>query len=157
MVVCGDVLKERRFLVLPRQRVSVPLQRPDARHSRTVEPIRMQPELQVKIAVAPKVVCVPIFLPLGGVGSSPHEMTAVKGNREQNESRRTLKTTRTTVIYTPDKQKRTMSVYIFKKTPQEKGTKGKKENISRRNQFYNFRFNHFLQQKCYRNKCDCYI
>lgn len=88
----GDVLKETRFVVLPRQRVSVPLQRPEARHSRTVEPTRMKPELQVKIAVAPKVVCVPIFFPLGGVGSSPHKMTAGKGNRERNES------TRTTVI-----------------------------------------------------------
>lgn len=92
MLMRGDVLKETRFVVLPRQRVSIPLQSPEARHSRTVEPTRMKPELQVKIAVAPKVICVPIFFPLGGVGSSPHEMTAGKGNREENES------TRTTVI-----------------------------------------------------------
>lgn len=106
--MCGGVLKERRFLVLPRQRVPVPLQSPDARHSRTVEPTRMQPELQVKIADAPKVVCVPIFFPLGGVGSSPHEMTEVKGNREQKcVKTHILKTTCMIVIYTPDKKQKT--------------------------------------------------
>lgn len=84
MLMHGDSERDEGC-VLPRQCVSVPLQRPEDRHSRTLEPTRIKPELQVKIAVAPKVVCVPIFFPLGGVASSPHEMTKVRGNREHNE------------------------------------------------------------------------
>lgn len=37
------------------------------------------------MAVAPKVVWVPIFFPLGGVGSIPQEITAVRGNIEAEE------------------------------------------------------------------------
>jgi len=36
----------------------------------------MKPASQVKMAVALKLVWVPIFLPLVGDGRSPHEMTA---------------------------------------------------------------------------------
>jgi hypothetical protein len=61
---------------VPRHRVSLPLHRPEERHSLTAEPTSMKPVSQVKMAVALKLVWVPIFLPLVGDGSSPHEMTA---------------------------------------------------------------------------------
>lgn len=38
---------------LPRQRTSEPLQSPLAKHSRTLEPTSVYPELQEKMAVAP--------------------------------------------------------------------------------------------------------
>lgn len=41
---------------IPKHRVSVPLQRPDDRHSLTADPTSMKPGSQVKMAVAPNVV-----------------------------------------------------------------------------------------------------
>lgn len=60
---------------VPKQRVSVPLQSPDDRHSLTADPTSMKPTSQVKMAVAPNEVWVPIFFPLVGDGSSPQEIT----------------------------------------------------------------------------------
>lgn len=60
---------------LPRHWVSVPLQSPFTKHSLTWEPTRVYPVLQVKIAVAPYTVKVPILLPLGGDGRLPQEIT----------------------------------------------------------------------------------
>lgn len=77
-------------MCLPRHRVSVPLHRPDDRHSLTVEPTSIKPASHVKMAVAPKVVCVPIFCPLAGVGRSPQEIT-LKGGRKLHGKRPGLK------------------------------------------------------------------
>ena len=63
------------------QRVSAPLQSPEERHSLTVEPTSMNPVSHVKMAVAPNVVWVPIFLPLAGMPRSPHEMTGGETGR----------------------------------------------------------------------------
>ena len=60
---------------IPKHLVSIPLQSPEDRHSLTAEPTSMKPASQVKMAVAPNVVWVPIFFPLGGGGSSPQEIT----------------------------------------------------------------------------------
>lgn len=72
---------------LPRQRVSSPLQRPDRRHSRTVEPLKTYPGLQLKMDDAPNVCWVPIFLPFGGVGRSPQEITTVRCGRAQGDEK----------------------------------------------------------------------
>lgn len=80
-------IRENSGSCLPRHRVSVPLQRPDRRHSLTVDPVKTKPRLQLKMADAPKVVCVPIFFPLGGVGRSPQEMTARERKRDKKGGR----------------------------------------------------------------------
>lgn len=74
---------------LPRQRVSSPLQRPDRRHSRTAEPLKTYPGLQLKMADAPNVCWVPIFLPFGGVGRSPQEITMVRCEGRKEMKNRT--------------------------------------------------------------------
>ncbi len=76
------------YTTLPKQRVSVPLHRPEDRHSLTVDPTSIYPLSHVNMAVAPKEVWVPIFLPLGGVARSPHEMTAE--GRERVRQTRTI-------------------------------------------------------------------
>lgn len=69
---------------LPRHWVSVPLQRPFAKHSLTWEPTNVYPVLQVNIAVAPYTIKVPILFPFGGDGRPPQEITRKK-SQQQNK------------------------------------------------------------------------
>lgn len=73
------------YTTLPKQRVSVPLHRPEDRHSLTVDPTSIYALSHVNMAVAPKEVWVPIFLPLGGVARSPHEMTMERREGKTNK------------------------------------------------------------------------
>lgn len=67
--------QKKKYKLLPRHWVSAPLQRPFAKHSLTWEPTKVYPVLQVKIAVAPYTVKVPILFPFGGDGRPPQEIT----------------------------------------------------------------------------------
>lgn len=75
--------KKKNLGVLPRHWVSVPLQRPFAKHSLTWEPTNVYPVLQVNIAVAPYTVKVPILFPFGGDGRPPQEITRKKKKKKK--------------------------------------------------------------------------